>query len=116
MSKNEKLSKKANEKETQSDYDFQLFFCSSCLQFPEYEIYIEPSGIISLSHKCLDSSVKVELSELKDFHSKIYLNTCEYCKNKALNICSKCRKFICDNCIEKHEKPKGKKILIIMKK
>ena len=107
MSKNEKLSKKANEKETQSDYDFQLFFCSSCLQFPEYEIYIDPSGIISLSHKCLDSSVKVKLTELKNFHSKMYVNNCEYCNNKALNICSKCKKFICDNCIEKHEQPKG---------
>ena len=58
MSKNEKLSKKANKKETQSDYDFQLFFCSSCVQFPEYEIYIEPSGIISLSHKSLIAQLK----------------------------------------------------------
>ena len=107
MSKKEKLSKKDKEKETQSDYDFQLFFCSSCLQFPEYEINIDPSGIISLSHKCLDSSVKVKLSELKDFHSRMYINTCEYCKKSALNICSKCRKFICDNCIESHENPKG---------
>ena len=107
MSKKEKLSKKDNEKETQSDYDFQLFFCSSCLQFPEYEINIEPSGIITLSHKCLDSSVKVKLSELKDFHSKMYINTCEYCKKSALNICTKCRKYICDNCIESHENPKG---------
>ena len=107
ISKDEKSSKQAKEKITKSSYDFQLFFCSSCLQFPEYEINIDSSGNVTLSHKCIDSVISIKLSELKDFHSKIYNKPCEYCQSLAYNICFKCRKFICDNCIQKHEQPKG---------
>ena len=56
-SKNEKSSKEESEKITKSNYDFHLFFCPFCLQFPEYEINIDPLCDISLSHKCLEGVI-----------------------------------------------------------
>lgn len=107
-SKNEKSSKEESEKITKSNYDFHLFFCPFCLQFPEYEINIDPLCDISLSHKCLEGVIiNKKLSELGEYHRMTYKNTCEHCKRIELNICSKCRKFICDNCIEIHQRPKG---------
>ena len=105
--KNESL-KESSEKITKSNYDFHLLFCPSCLQFPEYEINIDSLCDISLSHKCLEGMIiNKKLSELSEYHRMTYKKACEHCKGIAFNICSKCRKFICDNCIEMHQRPKG---------
>ena len=96
------------EKEKFDRYDFQTLFCPSCLQYPEYIIDIDDSGIISLIHICTNrKESKKKLSELKSCSLLTYQNACICCKTPAFNICLKCGKFFCEKCGNEHENNKG---------
>ena len=103
-----KTEQKIPDKESKKDFDFELLFCSFCLRYPEYTIYINKNGNISLCHLCNENkTMNIQLSEIHSFHSKIYSKKCEYCQRSSFNLCLKCGKFICESCKDQHESSKG---------
>ena len=92
---------------TSDDIDSKLLFCALCLQYPEYSILIDESENIYLEHDCVNGKISINLSQLKDIQSSAYPKICESCKEPALNICAKCQKFICNNCLNVHEGASG---------
>jgi hypothetical protein len=103
-----KMDQKKSDKESKKGFDFELLFCSFCLQYPEYTIYIDKIGNISLCHLCNENKImNIQLSEIYSFHSKIYNKKCEYCQKSTFNLCVKCGKFICESCKDEHESSKG---------
>lgn len=78
---------KKPDKESKKGFNFQLLFCSFCLQYPEYTIYIDKNGNISLCHLCNENkSMNILLSEIYSFHSKIYSKKVNIVKDQLL-IC-----------------------------
>ena len=80
---------------------FLNLFCQDCLMIPKYQIIISKKGMILLSHECeygRNKRIKFSMNNINNKMTK----TCYYCGNICNIICLKCRRYLCNECINCH--------------
>ncbi len=61
-------------------------------------------NLVFLSHKCIENKeMEIDVTKLEEFNSKFANKFCHNGKRIAFNICLKCGKYICNQCILENE-------------